>query len=104
MPRQPAPHAPYRPPPYELADVHAIRAAASGTADADQQQRAMRWIIEKAAGTYEPSYRPEGDRDTCHAEGRRFVGLQLVKFINMPGEVLDKMRSGPERGSPSEQA
>ena len=103
MPRQPAPHAPYRPPPYDLADVHAIRAVASGTADIDQQKRAVRWIVEQAAGTYQPSFRPEGDRETCFAEGRRFVGLQVVKLVNMPGSVLDAMRAGPERGNPSEQ-
>ena len=25
-------------------------------------------------------------------EGKRFVGLQLVKLVNMPGEVLSKMQ------------
>jgi hypothetical protein len=104
MPRQPAPHAPYRPPPYDLADVHAVRAVAAGTADADQQRRAVRWIVEKAAGKYDWAYRPESERDTCIALGRQFVGDQIVKLLNLPGAVLDAMRGGPERGNPSEQA
>jgi hypothetical protein len=103
MPRQPALHAAYLPPLYDLADVHAMRAVAAGTAEPEQQKRAIRWIVERAAGTYEPSFRPEGDRETCFAEGRRMVGLQIVKLVNMPGAVLDAMRKGPERGNPSEQ-
>jgi hypothetical protein len=50
----------------------------------------MRWIIERAAATYELSYRPS-ERDTAFAEGRRAVGLRLVTIINMPAELLAKL-------------
>jgi hypothetical protein len=90
-------HAPYVPPAYDLADAHAIRAVAEGRADPDQQKRAMRWIIEKACGTYEDSFRPEGDRDTILACGRRFVGLRLVTIINLSRETLEKLRLGKGR-------
>ena len=79
-------HAPWRPPAYESADVSAIQALARGNASMDQQKRALAWIIESAAGTYEMSYRPgagEGDRDTVFAEGRRFVGNQVVKMTKL---------------------
>jgi len=79
-------HAPWRPPAYEDADAIAIQALERGNANMDQQKRALAWIIEKAAGTYEMSYRPgagEGDRDTVFAEGRRFVGNQIVKMTKL---------------------
>lgn len=79
-------HAPWRPPSYEPEDVVAIQALAKGTANLEQQRRALAWIIERAAGAYEMSYRPGGEdgaRDTTFAEGRRFVGNQLVKMIKL---------------------
>lgn len=78
-------NAPWLPPKYDLADIGALQALAKGEAPPDAQQRALKWIIEKAAGTYEPSYRPgeEGERDTAFAEGRRHVGLQIVKLLKL---------------------
>lgn len=64
----------------------AIQALARGIASGEQQRRAIAWIIERASGTYEMSYRPggsEGDRDTVFAEGRRFVGNQIVKMTKL---------------------
>lgn len=80
--------APWFPPPYELADVNALRGLASGTASPEQQQRALKWIIENACATYQLSYRPTSDRDTSFAEGRRFVGLQIVKALHIDTSIL----------------
>lgn len=68
---------------WELADASAIQGLANGTASPDQQKRALKWIIEQAASLYDMSYRPgeDGRRDTDFAEGRRFVGSQVVKLI-----------------------
>lgn len=62
----------------------AIKALNAGLASSDQQKEALRWIIEDLARTYDLSYRPgtDGDRDTAFAEGKRFVGMQIVKQIN----------------------
>jgi len=79
-------HAPWRPAGYEDADAEAWQALARGAARPDQQKRALAWLIEKAAGTYDLSFRPgaqEGERDTVFAEGRRFVGLQIVKLLKL---------------------
>lgn len=78
-------HAPWKPVDYDLADAGAIQALHRGEASPDQQQRALKWIIERASGTYDLSYHPgtEGQRDTDFAEGRRFVGLQLVKMVKL---------------------
>jgi hypothetical protein len=71
---------------WEPADVSAVQALARGDATEEQQKRALDWIINSACGTYEVSYRPggqEGERDTCFAEGRRFVGSQIVKALKI---------------------
>lgn len=79
-------HAPWMPPGYEPEDAAAMQAMAKGTANGAQQIRALTWIIERAADTYGMSYRPgghEGDRDTVLAEGRRFVGNQIIKLTKV---------------------
>jgi hypothetical protein len=82
--------APWYPPAYELADIMAIKGLAAGTASADQQQRAIKWIIENACATYDLSYRPTSDRDTSFAEGRRFVGLEIVKALKLDISKLQR--------------
>ena len=84
-PRPPQDHAPWKPPDWELPDACAMQALERGDASADQQRRVLKWIIEQASGTYAMSYRPgeSGDRDTAFAEGRRFVGLQIVKLLKL---------------------
>ncbi len=84
---------PWHPAPYEIADLCAIKGLAAGTASPEQQQRALKWIIESVCATYELSYRPTGDRDTAFAEGRRFVGLQLVKALHLDVSILRKNES-----------
>ena len=78
-------HAAWLPPPYELADVTALQALSRGEADKHQQERALKWIIEQACGTYQMSFRPgpDGERDTVFAEGRRFVGLIIVEKLKL---------------------
>jgi hypothetical protein len=81
-----ADRAPWKAIPYELADADAIQALMRGDADKGKQQRALKFIIENICGTYDVSFRPggeEGRRDTDFAEGRRFTGLQIVKFLKL---------------------
>lgn len=90
-------HAPWKPPRYELAVASAFQALARGDADKSQQQRALKWLIEDLAGTYDFSYRPgpNGERDTTLAEGRRFVGLQVVKLLKLNvGLIVEKTKNG----------
>lgn len=71
----------------DLADATAIRALADGTADSDQQRRALKWIIEKAAMTYGFSYF-QSERDTAFALGRVFVGQQIVGLLKLNTSAL----------------
>ena len=79
------PWAPYAPVKYTREDVLAIQSLATGTATEDQQKRALRFIIEAVARTYDVSFcpGPDGDRETAMAEGRRFVGLQLITLLQI---------------------
>lgn len=88
-PRKPlAESAAWLPVPWELADVSAMQALQSGTADAEQQRRAIDWIIMRAAATYEVAYRPESARDTDFMLGRQFVGQQIVKMLKLSVAAL----------------
>lgn len=93
--------APWKPAPYAVADASALQALQRGDATPDQQRRALQWIINQCCGTYDLSYRPgpTGDRDTVLAEGKRWVGLQLVKLLNNSTAV---MRRDEPRGDPPE--
>lgn len=85
---------PYMPAPYSKYDVYAIKALQNGTATAEQQQRALAWIINKCAKTYDLPYQPggqDGDRDTAFAAGKQFVGQQIVKLINYEASLLHKI-------------
>lgn len=77
---------PWMPAEYEIADVAAIQAIFRGDATPDQQKRALNWVIERAAGTYDMSYIPggaDGARNTDFAEGKRFVGNSIVKMLKI---------------------
>lgn len=86
---------PWKPAHWENADAGAIQALMRGEAEPHQQQRALTYIIEKLCGTYDMSYRPSGDRDTCFAEGKRFVGNRIV--------FLTKVNLSALKDEPSEQ-
>lgn len=93
------PEKPYRPNDpagYEIPDVVAIQALVRGEADQLQQQRALRWIVEHAARTYDLTYfgGPGGDRDSAFAAGKAFVGQQVVKMTKLDVAELKKRKDG----------
>lgn len=85
--------APYEP--YEWSNnlqlVYALKALREGKASPDQQQLAIDGLMGITA-YYDLSYRPNSDRDTAFAEGKRFVGAQVVKMINLTGDVIEKSK------------
>lgn len=73
---------PHIPPPYDVAVAGAVQALHRGDATPEQQQRALKWVIEIAAGAYEFQFYPT-DRETAFALGRGFVGQQIVKLVHL---------------------
>ena len=95
-PRDPA----WLPAKYETRDIECIKAVAKGEGGPEEQMRAIKWIIDIAAGDGELSFRSDGDggdRETAFAEGRRFVALQIKKLRDMPGPVVAGIRAKEER-------
>ncbi|RUU80009.1 hypothetical protein [Mesorhizobium sp. M7A.F.Ca.MR.362.00.0.0] len=70
----------HAPAPYDKDILMAIRALIAGKANEGQQQTAMDWIIQQASNLYDVSYRKQDSHATAFAEGRRFVGNQIVKM------------------------
>jgi hypothetical protein len=84
---------PWFPPQCEKADIAAVKALASGSANPEQQVRAIKWIVEEACMYYNLSFCPGGEdgrRDSDFAEGRRFVGAEIVKMTKLD---LTKLKS-----------
>lgn len=73
---------------YQKADITAIQALEAGQATEQQQQRALRFIVEELAGNYKPSQRSEGWQ-TSFTEGRRCVGLMIVTATKMSLDFED---------------
>lgn len=88
---------PWVAPLWDLPDAAALQAVARGEADGAQQICALKFIVEMIAATYDGSFRPgaDGDRVTAFAEGKRYVGLQIVKLV--------KVNLGAFKDTPSEQ-
>jgi len=80
---------------YEKADAASINALARGEATPYQQVRALKFIVEVLCATYDQSYIPGNPLDTAFREGRRFVGLQVVKHTKLSLENVRDGRSSP---------
>ena len=82
----------WHPAPWEIHEAAAVAALFAGNANPDQQRTAMKWILDGACNLYDLSYRPGpgGERDTAFAEGRRFVGQQIVKLAKLNTDAFRK--------------
>jgi len=101
MPRGQIPNAPkvepWKPSTWEIPDASAFQALHRGDATADQQQRALRYLIETLCGTYDLAYRPASSRDTDFALGKAYVGQQIVKLLHINVHAI---KQDPSRGKP----
>jgi hypothetical protein len=74
---------PWNEPHVSKADVVALQHVATGRGNEHHQKRVVNLFI-RLATTYDLSFRPDehgGERATAFAEGKRFVGLQVVKLL-----------------------
>lgn len=84
MPKIPQP---WHPAVWDADDVQGVKRMA------EQHPKAMRFVIEQVCGTYDETYFPDSERNSAYAQGKRKVGMELVKFINLPSSVLDLERA-----------
>lgn len=82
---------PWKPSPCDKADVYALKALASGEASEGQQKRALNWILNVACGVRDTTFYPDSQRDSDFAQGKRFVGLEIVALVNLPNASLEEM-------------
>ena len=75
--------APWLPFKYEDGDIGTIKAWSLGEASPEQQRDAFRLVVERICGTYDMSYRPDSQRDSDFAEGKRHVGNSIIKLTKM---------------------
>lgn len=78
---------PFVPADYTIEDVYALQALAGGAATPEQQARAILWIVWAVARTGDLECRAT-ERDSTFAGGKRFIGLQILKLVNMPVEEI----------------
>lgn len=67
--------------PFDAFDWGSIQACFRGEASAHQQRRVIEWLL-YASGNHETSYRRDPHAQ-AFVEGRRFLGVQLVRILNM---------------------
>lgn len=85
MKKAPAEFAPAE---FKKADVISIQALMNGTADKDQQKRALTFIIYEVCKTYDLAYRPGDSNATHFALGRQFAGQQIVHLMKLPANQI----------------
>ena len=73
---------------FDLADVAALKAMEQGSADANQQQRALDWIMRFAADVGGTGFRGEAPMALAFHEGRRFVGQQIMGLLRLDTQKL----------------
>ena len=76
--------------PWEVADASAFQALQRGDASPEQQQRALDWLIKVGAATYNATFFPGAPDASAFAEGRRFVGLEVVKLLSVNPQAFIK--------------
>lgn len=60
----------------------AFKCLEKGEASPDQQKLVLDFLIKIGCRTYDTDWFPE-ERISCFAAGRRYVGQQIVRFINL---------------------
>lgn len=70
-----------QPAPFTPLIVGAIKALQRGQATEHQQVSLFDWLLKNAAGIGDQSFRAGDPYATAFAEGRRFVGIQMMMLL-----------------------
>jgi hypothetical protein len=95
-PRKRASREIWHPVAYNLKDIRAVQAVAAGSASAAEQKRALDWIVNKAAQTYDEPFVANQDDVRCYVLGRRSVGLAIVKLLRLKPDAFRAEREVDE--------
>lgn len=79
---------PWHPTPDDEFICTAVRALFNGNADETQQKRLVEWILLDLCELRKASYWPDSPRDGDFAEGKKFVGRELVRIRDVLPESL----------------
>jgi hypothetical protein len=85
---------PWHPADYDEYDASAMQALARGEANDQQQRRALSWIVHRAAMADDQSFVPGQADVSAFIEGRRSVGNQIKKLINLDLAALRQTTKG----------
>jgi len=78
---------------------HAVRMLSAGEADAHHQTKVFDFIVNDLCDSYGMSYRPDNHSATDFAEGKRWVGMQLVRIMKtVPSDIRGTNRADSEHG------
>lgn len=70
-------------------DVRAVKAMYAGEATPEQQRRVLAVIVNKFSRAQDMLFVPGEHDQTAFLNGRGFVGMQILKMINVPiGKLL----------------
>lgn len=72
---------PWLPPDWQPADLRAVQGLWAGTASAEQQQRAIKWIVFVLADKDGIGWHPQDAHLADFAAGRRWVGREIAKAL-----------------------
>jgi hypothetical protein len=91
-------HRPWFPVKWELyaKELYALRALHTGEATPEQQKLALDFILLVVCKKDDLSFYPDSPRDGDFAEGKRYVGNQVVKLLKLTSTeiqaALDKLK------------
>lgn len=73
---------------YTADETTLVQLMNAGAANEGQQKQFLAFVVNRLCRTYDVSFDPESPRASDFAEGRRFVGLQLVTMTKLNVSAL----------------
>ena len=72
-------------------EIYAIQKLEEGTADAYNQTVALQAILKKICRVYDTHFIPDSPNQTAFLEGRGFCGQQILKYMRLDPQVINKL-------------
>lgn len=78
------------PPGFDLKKSYFLQALEAGVANKEQQQEALKYLVEDLCGTYSDTFDFDSARISDSLQGQRSIGLAIVQICKMR---LDKVKA-----------